>query len=181
MVAPGRAPLAGLIEVDWTEIPFWTKADPVSGSGGRSPQGNMLVAGAVEIENDPPGRRRLAVTKDFSALSLHGPKSARAATFKTDDWPSCARARSTPAPCRCRSAPGSTAPFPMPRRGRSTSITAYEDSTSKVYLDEFVFRFGRRTRHPAFRSLLAIAFVRKPLTYSMLGTFREESRCLVFR
>ncbi|HME84435.1 MAG TPA: IS1595 family transposase, partial [Roseiarcus sp.] len=36
-------------------------------------------------------------------------------------------------------------------------------------LDEFVFRFNRRrTRPAAFRSLLAIALVRKPLTYNML-------------
>ena len=35
------------------------------------------------------------------------------------------------------------------------------------YLDEFVFRFNRhRTRHAAFRTLLAIALIRKPLTYS---------------
>ena len=39
------------------------------------------------------------------------------------------------------------------------------------YLDEFVFRFNRRrTRHAAFRSLLAIALVGKPLTYNMLIT-----------
>ena len=32
MVAPGRAPLAGLIEVDEAEIPLRTKADPVCGA-----------------------------------------------------------------------------------------------------------------------------------------------------
>ena len=35
MVAPGRAPLAGLVEVDETEIPFRHKTDPVCGGGGR--------------------------------------------------------------------------------------------------------------------------------------------------
>src|SRR5271167_2277485 len=59
MVAPGRAPLAGLVEVDETEIPLRTKTDPVCGGGGRSPQGKMFVAGAVEVENDAPGRLRL--------------------------------------------------------------------------------------------------------------------------
>jgi hypothetical protein len=44
MAAPGRAPLAGLIEVDVTEIPLRTKADRVCGRGGRSPKGKMLVA-----------------------------------------------------------------------------------------------------------------------------------------
>jgi len=43
----------------------------VCGGGGRSPQGKMLVAGAVEVENDAPGRLRLAAIKDFSAASLH--------------------------------------------------------------------------------------------------------------
>src|SRR5271166_6053339 len=50
--APRHAPLAGLVEVDEAEIPLRTKADPVC--GGRSPQGKMLVAGAVEVENDAP-------------------------------------------------------------------------------------------------------------------------------
>ena len=37
------------------------------------------------------------------------------------------------------------------------------------YLDEFVFRFNRRkTRHAAFRSLLAIGLAAKPITYKML-------------
>ena len=51
MVAPGRSPLAGLAEVDETEIPLRTKDDPVAGGGGRSHQGKMLVAGAVEVAN----------------------------------------------------------------------------------------------------------------------------------
>jgi len=56
MVAPGRSPLAGLAEVDETEIPLRTKDDPVAGGGGRSHQGKMLVAGAVEVANGAPGR-----------------------------------------------------------------------------------------------------------------------------
>ena len=54
MVAPGRAPLAGLVEVDETEIPSRTKTNPGCGGGGRSPQGKTFVAGAVEVENDAP-------------------------------------------------------------------------------------------------------------------------------
>ena len=50
MVAPGRSPLAGLAEVDETEIPLRTKDDPVAGGGGRSHQGKMLVA-----FSSPPG------------------------------------------------------------------------------------------------------------------------------
>src|SRR5215471_13218296 len=54
MLAPGRSPLAGLVEVDETEIAGRSKNDPVSGGGGRSHQGKMLVVGAVEIEDGGP-------------------------------------------------------------------------------------------------------------------------------
>ena len=49
MVAPGRSPLAGLVEVDETEIPCRSKNDPLTGGGGRSHQGKMLIVGAVEV------------------------------------------------------------------------------------------------------------------------------------
>jgi predicted RNA-binding Zn-ribbon protein involved in translation (DUF1610 family) len=51
MVAPSRTPLAGLLEVDETEIPFRTQDDPPAGGRGRSHQGKLLVVGAVEIES----------------------------------------------------------------------------------------------------------------------------------
>jgi hypothetical protein len=62
MLAPGRSPLAGLVEVDETEIACRSKKDPVTGGGGRSHQGKMLVVGAVEIEDGGrgPGRNGLA-------------------------------------------------------------------------------------------------------------------------
>jgi hypothetical protein len=47
MLAPGRSPLAGLVEVDETEIVCRSKNDPITGGGGRSHQGNILVVGAV--------------------------------------------------------------------------------------------------------------------------------------
>jgi predicted RNA-binding Zn-ribbon protein involved in translation (DUF1610 family) len=42
MLAPGRSSLAGLVEVDETEIACRGKTDPVTGGGGRSHQGKML-------------------------------------------------------------------------------------------------------------------------------------------
>jgi hypothetical protein len=38
MLAPGRSPLAGLVEVDETEIACGSKNDPITGGGGRSYQ-----------------------------------------------------------------------------------------------------------------------------------------------
>jgi hypothetical protein len=58
----GRRALAGFIEVDETEIPLRTKADPVCGGDGRSPQGKMLVAGG-------PWPRRKAVA-GLTSLSI---------------------------------------------------------------------------------------------------------------
>ena len=91
MVAPDRNPLAGLVEVDETEIPCRSKNDPLTGGGGRSRQGKILVVGAVEVEDGGagPGRIRLAEVTDYSAASLH-PFIARnlapGATAKTDGW-----------------------------------------------------------------------------------------------
>src|SRR5689334_12282515 len=72
MVDPEREPLAGLVEVDETSIPFRTKDDPVAAKPGRSHEGKLLIAGAVEIRGKAPGRARLAVIGDYSAESLGG-------------------------------------------------------------------------------------------------------------
>ena len=58
MVDPGREPLAGLVEVDETSLPFRGGGEPVR--PGRSHEGKLLLAGAVEIKGRGPGRTRLA-------------------------------------------------------------------------------------------------------------------------
>ena len=88
-VAPDRAPLCGLVEIDETTIPFRTKADPPEGGQGRSADAKMLVAVAVEVHDGGPGRLRLAPIADFSAASLHAfikTNVAAGATAKTDGW-----------------------------------------------------------------------------------------------
>jgi hypothetical protein len=90
MVAPDRSPLTGLVEIDETAIPFRTKADAPAGGHGRSADGKMLVAAAVEVHDGRPGRVRLAAIADFSAASLHAFITANlvaGATAKTDGWP----------------------------------------------------------------------------------------------
>src|SRR5271170_7536765 len=77
MVAPGRNPLTGLVEVDETEITC------------RSHHGKILLVGAVEVEDGGPGRVRLAEVPDYSAGSLHSfiaQNLAPGATAKTDGW-----------------------------------------------------------------------------------------------
>ena len=144
----------------------------------------MLVAGAVEVADGAPGRIRLAKIEDFSAASLHGlvaANLAQGATIKTDGWAAYPGApnRLPRSPCRRQNG--------RPYRGavihrvfsnlKTWALGVYHGLRRKhlqSYLDEFVFRFNRRRiRHAAFRSLLSIGLVTKPITYEML--IRPES------
>ena len=71
MVAPERGPLGGLVEIDETTIALRTKADPPAGGQGRSHEGKLLLAGAVEITQHGKakpklGRIRLASIADLA-------------------------------------------------------------------------------------------------------------------
>ena len=143
MVAPGRSALAGLVEVDETEIVCRGKNDPLTGDGGRSHQGKILVVAAVEIENGGagPGRIRLSQLPDYSARSLHSflkANLAPGATAKTDGWSGYPGApgvnhdphvvgKMTPI-SSCR---GRTASSPISKSGPWASITACAASTSR--------------------------------------------------
>ena len=72
MVAPDRSLLEDLVEIDEATLPLRTKQEPPTGGQGRSPQGKMRIAGAVELTPEgEPRRIRLAPIGDFSARSLH--------------------------------------------------------------------------------------------------------------
>ena len=55
MVDPDRSLLEDLVEIDEATLPFRTARDPTAGGQGRSPQGKMRIAGAVELspEGEP--------------------------------------------------------------------------------------------------------------------------------
>ena len=179
MVAPSRSPLGGIAEVDETTLPLRTKDDPVAGGGGRSAQGKMRIVGAVEVGGGGPGRIRLAKIEDFSAASLHGfvaANVAQGATIKTDGW---AAYPGTPDVAHDPHVVGKMAAhvvLPWIHRVfanlKTWALGVYHGLRKEHlqdYLDEFVFRFNRRkTRHAAFRSLLAIGVATKPVTYKML-------------
>ena len=90
MVAPDRSLLEDLVEIDEATLPLRTKQDPPTGGQGRSPQGKMRIAGAVELSPEgEPRRIRLAPIGDFSACSLHAfvaGTSAPGARVITDGW-----------------------------------------------------------------------------------------------
>ena len=176
MVAPHRSPLAGLVEIDETVIPHRTKADPPAGGQGRSADGKMLIAGAVEVHDGGPGRVRLAPIADFSAASLHAFIKANVeagATAKTDGWSSYTGAPGVTHDPHVVGPMAAHVVLPWAHRLfanlKAWALGVYHGLREKhlqSYLDEFVFR--RRTRHAAFRSLLGIGLVRKHTTYNML-------------
>ena len=68
MVDPDRSLLEDLVELDESDIPYRTKADPIAGGQGRSAIGKLHFIGAIELSPDGnPRRIRLAPLDDFSA------------------------------------------------------------------------------------------------------------------
>lgn len=184
MVAPGRSPLGGLIEVDETAIPFRTKDDPPAGGSGRSHDGKLLVVGAVEIKSGKKekltlGRARLATITDYRALTLHAfmkDNIAPASTARTDGLASYP---GTPDVVHEPHVVGRMAAhivLPAIHRVFSNLKTwalgvyhGLRRKHLKAYLDEFTFRFNRRkSRHAAFATLLSIATAIKPAPYKIL-------------
>ena len=144
-----------------------------------SPQGKMLVAGAVEVHDGGPGRVRLGAIQDASAESLHAFVRANVetgATARTDGW------RGYPGAPGVTHEPHVVGPMaahvvlPWTHRVfanlKRWALGVYHGLRRKhlqSYLDEFAFRFNRRhTRHAAFRSLLGISVAKMPTTYNML-------------
>ena len=179
MVDPERAPLAGLVEVDETVLAFHTKDDPPARRRGRSPEGKMLVAGAVEVRDGRPGRLRLAVIEDFSAESLHaflGGDVGTGSRAKTDGWPAYRGAPGLSHEPHVVGVRAAHVVLPWIHRAFSNlktwALGVYHGLRKKhlqAYLDEFVFRFNRRrNRHAAFRTLLGIGLATQPVTYKML-------------
>jgi ISXO2 transposase-like protein/transposase-like zinc ribbon protein len=179
MVAPGRAPLAGLVEIDETAISHRTKTDPPAGGPGRSHDGKMLVAGAVEVRDGRPGRVRLATIRDASAESLHafvGANVEARTTIKTDGWSGYPGAPDVTHEPHVVGAMAAHVVLPWTHRVfanlKTWALGVYHGLRRKhlqSYLDEFTFRFNRRhTRHAAFRSLLGIGVIIKSATYNML-------------
>jgi len=177
MVAPGRSPLSGLVEVDKTEITCRSKNDPMPG-GGSGQHGKMLVVGAVEVQDLRPGRIRLTTVPDDSAASLHAFLTANLAPVTTAQASGEAGYCGVPGINHDPRVIGALDPQKVrPRVQRIFSdlkvwaLSVYHGLRRKhlqSYLDEFVFRFNRRrARDAAFLSLLGIAATHQPLTYDI--------------
>jgi transposase-like protein len=183
MVAPGRAPLAGRVEADET---YLGAARP--GRSGRGAAGKTKVAGAVESGRGKArgrrlGRLRLAAVPDASAKSLEGflaRNVAKPAAVATDGWSGYAglAARGyTHEPVNLSRGwgdaalrlPGIHLVFGLAKRWLlGTHHGAVSTKHLQAYLDEYVFRFNRRTAQRIahrFARLVEHATLTPPLPY----------------
>ncbi len=160
LVRPGRERLVGTVEVDETFI----GGEGPGLRGGRAKGKKSLVGVAVEVTAPRGiGRCRMAILDDASAASLHPFVTGHVepgATVITDAWPGYSgieelgytRDRRSPRAARLRG----DDPFALlPAVHRVASLAkrwllgthqgSVDDAHLQSYLDEFVFRFNRRT------------------------------------
>src|SRR4051794_11953456 len=179
MVDPDREPLAGLVEVDETSLPFRTKDDPVEPRPGRSHEGKLLIAGAVEIRGAGPGRVRLAVIGDYSAESLGGfvaGNVAEGSTVVSDGWSGYAGLKDVKHDPKVVGETPAHLALPWIHRvfanAKRWALGVYHGLRAEhlqAYLDEFVFRFNRRrTPQAAFARLLGLGVTIGPHPYDAL-------------
>jgi hypothetical protein len=177
MVDPEREPLAGLVEVDETSLPFRAGGEPAG--PGRSHDGKLLVAGAVEIRGERPGRIRLAVIGDCSAVALGAFVAAAIAAGSTvvgDGWPGYKKLKDVKhEPTVVGDMPAHLVlpwvhrVFANAKRWALGVYHGLRPAHLQAYLDEFVFRFNRRRApHAAFDRLLGLGLTLEPATYQML-------------
>jgi ISXO2 transposase-like protein/transposase-like zinc ribbon protein len=177
MVDPEREPVAGLVEADETSLPFRARGEPAR--PGRSHEGELLVAGAVEIRGEGPGRIRLAVIDDYSALALGAFVAAVIAagsTVVSDGWPGYRRLKDVKHdPKVVGDAPAHLVlpwvhrVFANAERWALGVCHGLRPKHLQAYLDEFVFRLNRRrTPAAAFERLLGLSLSLEPATYNIL-------------
>ncbi len=179
MVRPGREQLAGTVEVDETYV-----GGEEPGVRGRQTKTKSIVVIAVEV-HDPRGfgRARLQHVHDVSATSLIGFVQATVqagATVHTDGWRSYVSLpqRGYAHTATVLSASGDPAHVTMPAVHRVASLLkrwllgTHQGSVSPqhldAYLNEFTFRFNRRTsrrRGLLFHRFLEQAVLTPPTTY----------------
>jgi transposase-like protein len=183
MVRPGRQPLSERVEADETYV---GGAKP--GRPGRGAAGKALVAGAVEAGRGKArgrrlGRLRLARLPDAGATSLEGflaANVAKPAAVATDGWAGYA---DLPAkgyhhePINLSTSWGDAVlrlpaihlVFGLAKRWLlGTHHGAVGKKHLPAYLDEYVFRFNRRTAKKIshrFARLIEQAVATKPVTY----------------
>ena len=155
MVRTGRDKLTGAVEIDETYV---------GGRGtkvrGRGAERKSIVAIAAEVRGRCPGRIRISIVADVSTTSLHGfllNNVEMGAEIRTDGWNGYKGIEKLGFNHIVTniSASGDPAHVVMPRVHRVASLLgrwslgihqgAIRPQHLDYYLDEFTFRFNRRT------------------------------------
>jgi hypothetical protein len=187
MVRPGRDQLTGAIEVDETYV---------GGIGakvrGRGAKRKTIVAIAAEVRGRGPGRIRMSVIPDISAESLHGfvlNSVRKGAEVRSDGWTGYKGMETLGYKHVVTNinTSGDPAHVVMPRVHRVASLLdrwwlgihqgAIRPSHLDYYLDEFTFRFNRRTskaRGLLFYRLMEQAVDCAPVTRQMIIGGRKQ-------
>jgi transposase-like protein len=179
MVRPGRDKLKGVVEVDETFI-----GEKQSGSKrGRGTENKVLVAIAVEIDEKKVGRVRFGVIRDASADSLKEflQKTVEiGSTIVTDGWKGYNGIESIGYKHKISDKSSDNdeekllphAQLVISLRKRwimGTLQGSISDQHIEYYLDEYTFRFNRRTsasRGKLFYRLVEQAAEIEPITYN---------------
>ena len=187
MVRPGRDRLSGVVEVDETFI-----GGPRPGKRGRGAAGKTLVLIAAQADGRKIGRIRLARIPDASAASLE-PAVQQAiepgTRIQTDDWSGYSRLRARGYGHEVIQPSAELGDNLLPRVNLVASLLkrwllgthqgAVRPSHLDYYLDEFTFRFNRRTsrsRGLLFYRLLQQAVALQPVTAKDLVGGRPLAR-----
>ena len=153
MVRPGRDRLAGTVQVDETYV-----GGERSGKRGRGAEGKTLVVIAAQEDQDRIGRIRLCRVPDASGKSLHGAVAKAvepSSTVRTDGWSGYNGLTDLGYVHDVVRKSAEVGENLLPLANRVASLLkrwllgthqgAIRPSHLDYYLDEFTFRFNRRT------------------------------------
>jgi transposase-like protein len=153
MIRPGRDKLSGSVEVDETYV-----GGAKEGKVGRGAAGKSLVVVATEVKGKGLGRIRMARVRDASAGSIHAAVTATVCTdseLLTDGWQGYSGIEEKGYTRKIIKSVGLTDDDLTPRVHKVASLLkrwllgTHQGSVNHAhldyYLDEFTFRFNRRT------------------------------------
>jgi transposase-like protein len=194
LVRPGRDRLAGTVEVDETYI----GGEEPGLRGGRAKGKKALVGVAVEVKEPRGyGRARMAILRDGSAASLHPFVTDHVepgTRVITDGWLGYSGIDKLgythePRSQRAARARGDDPGELLPAVHRVASLAkrwllgthhgSVDDAHLQSYLNEFVFRFNRRTsrsRGLVFYRVLELAVAHDPVRYHDLVADPQPKR-----
>lgn len=180
MVLSGRTKLQGAVEVD--EVLVGGKK---SGNRGRGAEGKSLIAVAIEVKGRKTGRVRLAKIPDASSESLNKfieDNIEKTSTILTDGWPSYSNLSNMGYVHKIqKTAVKHEDEKMLPNVHRIASLlkrwllgthqSYLNKNKLEYYLDEYVFRYNRRTstsRGLLFLRLIEQAVISDPVSYEKI-------------